>query len=112
MSPSFFIHSIARRRSLTSSGAAPSLFAFAIAFLQIVYDVFGCCFFLQKNFSDQQIRERLTANRLTVTGREFSDSVRTPGQNLRLYDIISKVNERVDGNSRFMHARRVVNRVL
>src|SRR5215510_13129071 len=34
-SPSFFIHSMAPRRSLTSSGAAPSLFAaFAISFLQ------------------------------------------------------------------------------
>src|SRR5258707_4697838 len=96
LSPSFFIHSIARLRSLTSSGAAPSRFAFAIAFLQIIYLVVGCDrYFRAKKLSDQQtIKFKLIENNLQG---ERIFRFRMPGQNLRLYDIPIKVNEHADG---------------
>src|SRR6266404_2412256 len=77
MSPSFFIHSIARRRSLTSSGAAPSRFAFAIAPLQIIYVVFSATvvtFLHAKILIRSESNESFKTKRFTFTDEEISES--------------------------------------
>src|ERR687891_3017547 len=80
MSPSFFIHSMALRKSLTSSGGAPSLFAFAIAFLRIFYVILPSLRARKNKHSAYQLERFKTQSDNGYAG-EFSDSGRLDGVN-------------------------------
>src|SRR5439155_11128166 len=73
-SPSFLSHSMAPRRSLVSSGDAPTSFlAFAIAILQNVVRKNCISNIARKRSSPQLVQVILRPNRIQIRG-EFSDS--------------------------------------
>src|SRR2546426_5701879 len=94
MSPSFFIHSMALRKSRTSSAAAPSLCAFAIVFLRIFYVFCKLRFLRSRKKNDSDF---INSNFLDPIGQQIWGKIlrfRMSGRSKCIYDNFLKVNER------------------